>query len=69
MAARQLSDKNPDGTLLGQSSTDKLGFFGLATPIVRATVTNTTTTTATTTALQTDLDALRAALRNLGLIG
>lgn len=35
MAARQLSDASPDGTLLGQSSTDLLGFYGLATCIAR----------------------------------
>lgn len=35
MAARQLSDATPDGTLLGQSTSDKLGFYGLATAIVR----------------------------------
>lgn len=81
MAVRELSDGNDDGTRLGQSSTDKLGFFGLATPIVQpsgagqAAATNTTTTTSTTTALTTDLDALRvevnairSALVALGLI-
>lgn len=30
----QLSDGNPDGTVLGQSATDKVGFFG-ATPVVQ----------------------------------
>ena len=66
MAKKELSDGGPDGTSLGQSATDKIGFFGKA-PIVRATVTATTTTTATTTALQTDIDAIRTALKNLGL--
>lgn len=28
MAADQLSKKNPDGTVLGQSSADKIGFYG-----------------------------------------
>lgn len=32
-AGRQLSDLNPDGTNLGQSTADKIGFYGLATPI------------------------------------
>jgi hypothetical protein len=40
----QLSDKG-DGTLLGQSSTDKIGFYGLATPIVQPSVTGIGTTT------------------------
>lgn len=45
MAADQLSKKNPDGTTLGQSSTDKLGFYGLATAIVQPSVTGIGTTT------------------------
>lgn len=78
---RELTDFTPDGTRMGQSTADKLGFFGLTTPIIRpssasqGTVTKTTTTTSTTTALTTDIDAvrvlansLRAALTNLGLI-
>lgn len=31
---KQLSDKNPDGTSLGQSATDLISFYG-ATPIVQ----------------------------------
>ena len=79
MAVRELSDGNDDGTRLGQSSTDKVGFFGLATPIVQPSVitaaTNTTTTTSTTGALTTDLDNVRdklneviTALKALGLV-
>ena len=34
-----------DGTKLGQSSTDKIGFYGLATPIVQPSVTGIGTTT------------------------
>ena len=60
--------KNVDGTNFGQSGS-KIGFYGLTTPIVKATVAATTTTTATTTALQTDIDAIRTALQNLNLIG
>jgi hypothetical protein len=32
---KQLSDGNPDGTSFGQSATDKISFYGLATPIVQ----------------------------------
>lgn len=64
----QLSTGAGDGQVLGQSTTDKIAFYG-DTPIVQATVAATTTTTATTTALQTDIDAIRTALQNLGLIG
>jgi hypothetical protein len=45
MAAKQLSDLDAAGTLLGQSSTDKIGFYGLATPIVKPSVTGIGTTT------------------------
>lgn len=45
MAAKQLSDADTAGTLLGQSSTDKIGFYGLATPIVQPSVTAIGTTT------------------------
>lgn len=40
----QLSNKG-DGTILGQSTSDKLGFYGLATPIVQPSVTAIGTTT------------------------
>lgn len=76
---QQLSRGSDDGACLGQSSTDKIGFYGLATPIVQPSVitaaTNTTTTTSTTTALTTDLDNVRdklneviTALKALGLV-
>jgi hypothetical protein len=82
MALRELSDGNPDGTRLGQSSSDKLGFYGLSTPIVRPSVTAYTTTTAATStspwgfATSTQADAVNTAarqavtaLRALGLGG
>jgi len=34
MAIKQLSDGNPDGTLVGQDPSDKIGFYG-ATPAVQ----------------------------------
>lgn len=65
MAANQLSDGNDEGTVLGQSSTDKLGFYGLATPIVQpATVTDGTDATTTQAAVNAIIDRLQA----LGLI-
>lgn len=76
-----VGDGSPDGSVFGASTSEKIGFYGLATPIVQpsgasqAAVTKTTTTTSTTTALTTDIDAvrtlanaLRLALVNLGLI-
>lgn len=64
---KQLSDGGPDGTQLGQSSTDKVGFFG-KTPIAKPSVTWPNTATATTTLNETKANRLMAALVNLGLI-
>lgn len=66
----QLSDGRPAGTMLGQNSTDKVGFYGTTTAVQpssasQAAAAATTTTTATTTALQTDLDALRVLTNQL----
>jgi hypothetical protein len=83
MPVRQLSDGDTDGTCLGQSSTDKLGFYGLVTPIVRPSVSAYTTTTAAVStstnwayttstqadAINTQVVAITAALRNLGMVG
>jgi len=68
MAIKQLSDGGAEGTLLGQSSSDKLGFFGLTTPIARPTITAVTTATATTALNETRINRLYAALESLGLI-
>ena len=65
---KQLSDGGPDGTLLGQSDTDKLGFYGLATPIVRPSVATAITTGATETATISLVRSIRLALVNLGLV-
>jgi len=67
MAVEHASKLNPDGMTFGQTDADKISFHGVTT-IVRATVAATTTTTATTTALQTDIDAIRTALINVGII-
>jgi hypothetical protein len=45
MAIHYLGDNGPDGTVLGLSSTEKIGFFGVATPIVQPSVTGIATTT------------------------
>ena len=63
---KQLSDKNPQGTLLGTATTDKIGFYGLATPIVQPTITLGAGTT--TTLLAADVAAIKAALVALGLV-
>jgi hypothetical protein len=65
MAIRQLSDGNDSGTLLGQSASDKIGFYGLATPIVQPSAIADATDAATAI---TKVNAVIAALESLGLI-
>lgn len=79
MAVRQLSDGNDDGTVLGQSATDKIGFHG-ATPVVQAANTAAapaggtgTTAGAYDTAANRDsmialVNAMRTVLINAGLM-
>ncbi len=66
MAARQLSDGNDTGTVLGQSASDKIGFYGLATPVVQPATIAGDATDATTAAAQ--VNSVIAALKAVGLI-
>ena len=63
-----VGDGRPDGTIVGRTSSELVGFFG-TTPVAQqaniADATNTTTTTSTTTALTTDLDSLRSKFNSL----
>ena len=77
----QVTYNSPDGALIGNSATEKIGFYG-TTPVVQAAaVTSVTTTAATsttnaygfTTAAQADavvasLNAIQVALTNIGII-
>lgn len=65
MAVDYLSTGNDDGANFGRSA-DKIGFYGLTTPIVKATITLGAGTT--TTLLKADVLAIATALHNLGLI-
>lgn len=38
MATKQITDGHPDGTIIGNFATDKLGFYGAA-PVVQAALT------------------------------
>lgn len=58
----------PDGVVLGNSTTDKIGFYGLATPIARPSVTWPNTGTATTALNETKVNRIMAALVALNLI-
>ena len=79
MAVKQLSDGNPDGTVLGQSAAgDKISFYNV-TPVVQSTGYGTPTGNAqlanfpgaTATLVQTsgELAQLIVDLKKLGLIG
>jgi hypothetical protein len=68
MAVEYLGSGNDDGVNMGRSSTDKIGFYGLTTPIVRPAITAVATATATTALNETKIDRLYTALRNLGII-
>lgn len=54
-----------EGVMVGNATTDLVGFYGTA-PIAKPTAAQ--TTTATTTTLRADITALQTALSNLGLI-
>lgn len=64
MSVKQLSDGGTAGVCLGQSSTDKVGFYG-ATPVVRPT--SIADATDTTSAISR-VNAVITALESLGLI-
>ena len=77
----QVTYNSPDGALIGNSATEKIGFYGTPPVVQAAAVTAVTTTGATsttnaygfTTAAQADaivasLNAIRTALTNIGII-
>jgi hypothetical protein len=67
MAIEQLTDGNTSGSLVGRSD-DKLGFYGLTTPITKPAISIIGTTTATTALNETAIARINAALRALGLV-
>lgn len=66
MAAYEVGDGRPDGTVMGQSSTEKIAFYG-ATPVAQQALAQ-QTGTQTTTQLRAELTALQNALVTLGII-
>lgn len=56
MPTRQISDADPDGTVLGQSNADRIGFHGVS-PTTRPTVTGSRGANAALTSLLTALAA------------
>lgn len=63
---KQLSDGGASGTVMGQSSTDLIGFYG-ATPVARPAAVTTLVTTPTATDIATAVNTLIARLQTLGL--
>jgi branched-subunit amino acid permease len=75
-AVRQLSDGNSQGTVLGQSATDLIGFYGTATPSARMTLATLSTAVSSTGAFgfgdattASSVVAALAQLRTMGLFG
>lgn len=68
MAVDYMDNGNDDGTNFGRSD-EKIGFYGLTTPIVKPTCTFAAASTTTVAAsVAADLYALKLTLINLGLI-
>lgn len=64
---KQLSDGNPDGTSLGQSTTDKVSVYGV-TPVVQGAAVTGLTTTPTATDIATAVNAIISRLEDFGII-
>lgn len=67
MPIKQLSDGGADGTTLGQSSTDKIAFYG-ATPVVKGSAVTALVTTPTATDVATAVNAIISRLQTVGII-
>lgn len=61
MTIKQISDGGPDGTLLGQSATDKVAFFGSTTVTQPASVSQGAVTATAVTAVNTTATITTAA--------
>lgn len=71
MPVEYVGTGNDDGLDIGRSSTDKIGFYGLTTPIVKQTCTLSAALTAGTTTpanIAAAVDELHQALVNYGLV-
>jgi len=64
---KQLSDGNPDGTSLGQSTSDLISFYG-KTPVDQGAAVTALTTTPTATDIATAVNAIISRLQDVGLI-
>jgi len=66
MAVEYLGSGNDDGTNFGNSTSDKIGFYGLTTPIVQPSIS--LSAGDTITALAADVAAIKEALVALNLV-
>lgn len=66
MAVEYLGSNGPDGTVLGTSTTEKIGFFG-ATPVVQQTLTSAVTSATGVSAIGEAVGEIQTILANLGL--
>ena len=66
MAAQQLSQGSPDGVVLGQNSSDKIGFYG-KTAITLRSLPASLTTANTTAQVKAAVSQIRNLLKNIGL--
>lgn len=64
---KQLSDGNPDGTGLGQSTSDLISFYGV-TPVDQGAAVTTLATTPTATDIATAVNSIISRLQDVGLI-
>lgn len=64
---KQLSDMNPDGTALGQSATDLIGFYGKAPVAQRANSVQASSAISVTSNATACLQEIAATLTGLGL--
>jgi hypothetical protein len=64
---KQLSDGNPDGTSLGQSSSDLISFYG-ETPVDQGAAVTTLVTTPTATDIATAVNSIISRLQDIGII-
>lgn len=67
MAVKELSDGGPDGTRLGQDSSDLIGFHG-ASPSDQAAAVSSLAASAANSTIATAVNAVIVALREKGLI-
>jgi hypothetical protein len=63
----QLSNGNVNGTTFGQSTTDKISFYGV-TPVVQGAAVTTLATTPTATDIATAVNSIITRLQSIGVI-